>query len=263
MKRFLTLYILALLTFAQSISAQVQQRVVDISTRPGVTQRFLLLAPDNPKAAVILFTGGHGGLQITPHGSFKLGEGNFLVRSRQLFVEQGLLTAVIDAPSDHQSPPFLGGFRQRPEHVADIKAVIAWLKRETKIQVWLIGTSRGTQSAAFIATQLAGVENGPDGVVLTSTMLTDDKGRPVPEMDLEKLRISVLVVHHKRDGCRYCKFEDLPRLMERLTAAKRKELITFDGGEDRGDPCEAFAYHGFNGLEREVVRRIAEWIIAR
>ncbi len=263
MKHFLTIYFLVLLTFAQNVSAQVQQRVVDISTRPGVTQRFLLLTPDNPKAAVILFAGGHGGLQITPSGSFKLGGGNFLVRSRQLFVGQGLLTAVVDAPSDRQGPTFLGGFRQRPEHVTDIKAVIAWLKKQANIPVWLIGTSRGTQSAAFIATQIAGAEDGPDGVVLTSTVLTDDKGRPVPEMDLEKLRIPVLVVHHKRDGCRNCKFEDLPRLMERLTAAKRKELITFDGGEDRGDPCEAFAYHGYNGLEREVVRSIAEWIIAR
>jgi len=38
-------------------------------------------------------------------------------------------------------------------------------------------------------------------------------------------------------------------------------MMTFKGGEDRGDPCEAFAYHGFNGLEKDVVTRIAEWII--
>jgi hypothetical protein len=27
-----------------------------------------------------------------------------------------------------------------------------------------------------------------------------------------------------------------------------------------GDPCEAFAYHGYNGIEREVVGRITAWI---
>ncbi|MGH6689214.1 MAG: hypothetical protein ACREF4_00825 [Gammaproteobacteria bacterium] len=51
--------------------------------------------------------------------------------------------------------------------------------------------------------------------------------------------------------------------MARLTAAPRKELVAIDGGTSRGDPCEAFAYHGFNGLEREVVSRIAAWILAR
>lgn len=27
-----------------------------------------------------------------------------------------------------------------------------------------------------------------------------------------------------------------------------------------GDPCEAFAYHGYNGIERDVVAKIAEWM---
>jgi hypothetical protein len=37
--------------------------------------------------------------------------------------------------------------------------------------------------------------------------------------------------------------------------------MTFSGGVSRGDPCEAMAYHGFNGLEKDVVGKIAEWII--
>jgi hypothetical protein len=37
-------------------------------------------------------------------------------------------------------------------------------------------------------------------------------------------------------------------------------LVTYKGGGNRGDPCEAFAYHGFNGLEKDVVARIAGWI---
>lgn len=93
-----------------------------------MTQRFLYLAPENPAAAVILFAGGHGGLQMLQNGSLKWGELNFLVRTRQLFAKNGLSVAVIDAPSDRQVVPFLAGFWQRQEHVADIKAVIAWLK---------------------------------------------------------------------------------------------------------------------------------------
>jgi hypothetical protein len=37
--------------------------------------------------------------------------------------------------------------------------------------------------------------------------------------------------------------------------------MTFKERENRSDPCEALAYHGFNGLEKEVVAKIAEWII--
>ena len=75
-------------------------KVVDVPTRTGVSQRLLVLSPPAPKAAVILFAGGHGGLQIFPNGSFNWGDGNFLMRSRQLFVDQGLLVIVLDAQSD-------------------------------------------------------------------------------------------------------------------------------------------------------------------
>lgn len=51
--------------------------------------------------------------------------------------------------------------------------------------------------------------------------------------------------------------------MTKLEGVQRKELITVKGGEDPGDPCEPFAYHGFNGIERAVVARVVEWITAR
>ena len=250
--------LLALLAHAQ---AQVVQKVVDIPTRPGVTQRMLVLAPPEPKAAVVLIPGGHGGLQMFPNGSMKWGEGNFLVRTRQLFAEQALLVAVIDAPSDRQAAPFLQGFRQKPEHAADLKAVIAWLRESAKVPVWLVGTSRGTQSAGYVATELSGPE-GPDGVVLSSTILTDDKGRPVPAMPLGRIRVPVLVVHHEQDGCTHCAFSEIPALMGKLTSATRSQLLSFKGGNNQGDACEAMAYHGFNGLEKDVVQQTAAWIVA-
>jgi len=184
------------------------------------------------------------------------------VRTRQLFADAGLTVVVIDAPSDRQSPPFLSGFRQRPEHAADVKAVISWLREKAKIPVWLIGTSRGTQSAAYVATELAGPD-GPDGLVLTSTILTDKGSRPVQAMPLGKIQVPVLVVHHEQDGCEHCSFSEVPILMGMLGNAPRTQLLSFKGGENRGDPCEAFAYHGFNGLEREVVQQIAAWILSK
>jgi len=262
MIRFALLMQILLLTFAGSLWAQAQ-RVVDIPTRPGVTQRMIVITPDTRTASVVLFAGAHGGLQVSPEGFVKWGDANFLVRTRQMFASKGLMVVVVDAPSDRQKPPYLAGFRQKQEHVDDIRAVIAWLKQQADIPVWLVGTSRGTQSVAFIATQIARADGGPDGIVLTSTMLTDVKGaRAVPDMPLGKITVPTLVVHHKWDGCEHCKYDDIPKLMDKLTSTPRRELIPFEGGQSKGDPCEAMAYHGFNGLEQQVVTRIAEWITA-
>lgn len=249
----------AMLIFNTAAHASTPQKVVEIPTRAGVMQTMLVIKPAEPKAAVILFAGGHGGLQIFPNGSMKWGEGNFLIRARQHFVDAGMMVVIVDAPSDRQNPPYLGNFRQTPEHAADIKAVIAWVRTQAQVPVWLVGTSRGTQSVAYLGIELAG-EEGANGLVLTSSMLKDNKGRPLPAMPLERIRIPVLVVHHESDGCAVCLFKDMPLLMEKLTNTSRKELLTFTGGANRGDPCEAHAYHGFNGLEREVVGKIAAWI---
>lgn len=95
---------------------------------------------------------------------------------------------------------------------------------------------------------------------MTSTILSDNKSRPVPEMPLVSIAVPVLVVHHEQDGCKHCSYKDIPQLMKKLEGAPKKELISVKGGEDRGDPCEPYAYHGFNGREKEVVGKIADWI---
>ncbi len=242
------------------VHGQVAEKVVDISTRPHVTQRMVVLSPKNPKAAIILLAGGHGGLQISAEGSFGWGKGNFLVRSRQLFVDQELMVVVLDAPSDRQKAPYLSGFRGTREHVTDLKAVIAWVRKQADVPVWLVGTSRGTESAAYAATSLTG-QDGPDGLVLTSTVLSDSKEFAVPGLQLDRLRIPVLVVHHVEDGCSHCPYKDISKVMDKLGNASRKELLPVKGGVSRGDPCEAYSHHGFSGVESEVVKKIGAWML--
>ncbi|WP_395070040.1 alpha/beta hydrolase [Paraburkholderia silvatlantica] len=260
---------LAFVLAASSLLAHAQSapKVVDIPTRPGVTQRFLFIAPAAPKAVAILYAGGHGGLQLDPQGNFGWGANNFLVRSRMLFVNDGVAVAVIDAPGDRQSPPYLEGFRHTPEHAGDARAVIAWLREQLHVPVWLVGTSRGTQSVAAIAIALANPDAnpgaGPDGIVLTSTILRDNRGGdPVTGMNLSALRIPVLVVHNKDDACKLCPVSETDTLMQKLTQSPRTRLMLVSGGTSRGNPCEAFAYHGFNGIESEVVHGITAWMLA-
>jgi alpha/beta superfamily hydrolase len=241
-------------------SFEVQaQTVVDIASRPDVSLRMLVLTPDKPRSVLILFSGGNGALQIDAKGAISNGQRNFLVRTRQQWTAKGFVVVLLDAPSDRQREPFLSGFRQTPQHVADIQAAIAWLRARYPLPIWLIGTSRGTQSAAFAAIALQGHE-GPDGLVLTSTILNDENSRAVTAMPLNLLSIPTLVVHHQHDECKVCAPKYLDALMEKLSSTPRKSLISIDGGQTQGDPCEALAYHGFNGVETQVIDKIADWI---
>jgi predicted alpha/beta-hydrolase family hydrolase len=253
--RFLTVLILVVF----SLFADVSSRVIDVPTRERVSERLLILTPEVPKAVVVLFAGGHGGLQLSGDGKFGWGEGNFLMRTRELFAKAGLMVVIVDAPSDRQREPYLNGFRQTKEHVHDISTILTWIKTQTTAPIWLVGTSRGTQSVAYVAT-----ENPSDisGIVLTSSILYDAKSDAVPEMKLEKLQMPVLVVHHKEDGCSHCSFDLIPSLMNKLTSTSAKELLAIEGGQTKGDPCNAFGHHGFNGVEQEVVAQIAHWVIA-
>jgi pimeloyl-ACP methyl ester carboxylesterase len=248
------------LVLALALVAPARSQTTEIPTRPGVTQKMLVLTAASPKAVLVLFPGGHGGLQLYSNGSMRWGGSNFLVRVRQGFVDQGFAVVVLDAPSDRQTPPFLRGFRQRPEHVEDVKAVIAWAREAHKVPVWLVGTSRGTQSVAHAATALTGSE-GPDGIVLTSSILADDKSLPVQAMPLANLRVPVLVVHHEQDACPHCPFAATQQVMDKLHNAPRKELLAVTGGRTAGDDCLAMAFHGYNGVEQSVVQRIAAWIL--
>ncbi|HJQ61671.1 MAG TPA: alpha/beta hydrolase [Burkholderiales bacterium] len=238
-----------------ALAAEVSVR--DVPTRPGVVQRVLLIKPEQPVASVVLFAGGNGLVQIGQDASLGRG-GNFLVRSRARFAREGFLVAVVDAPSDRIDGPALDYFRQTAEHASDVAHVIAHLREETKRPVWLIGTSRGTTSVANAVIRLR--EQTPDGIVLTASMVGPDRER-LPSMAIESIRVPALVVHHENDECRYCLLRDVPALMAGLKGAAKSELITFKGGGPvKGDPCQAFHYHGFIGIEDEVVKRIADWI---
>ena len=46
------------------------------------------------------------------------------------------------------------------------------------------------------------------------------------------------------------------------TAAK-KQLVPIKGGTSQGDPCEAYAYHGFNGVESDVVKKVTQWMLEK
>lgn len=227
-------------------SAMAQERG-ELPTRPGVTQPVLITAAPTPVANVILFPGGNG--LVASVGN------NFLLRVAPRFVAQGMTVAVADSPSDH--PHGVGiDYRSSDQQVQDTEAIIAALRNRAPLPVWLIGTSRGSISAANAAARI-----GPPrvaGVVLTSSVWRNGMGN----VALDQIRMPVLVVHNRDDGCRASPYSDVAINMDRIRNAPIKELITTSGGMLRSGPCEALSPHGYYGIEDQVVPPIIAWIKA-
>jgi len=165
--------------------------------RPGVSERVLIIKPDgSPKASVVLFAGGRGNLEVQADGTIK-NTGNFLVETRELFASHGLLVAVFDAPSDRKGKNGMLGYRITEDHAADIAAVVKRMRDLAPVPVWLVGTSRGTISAANGAARLP-PPAGPDGIVLTSTVVENgNRGQDsIHQAALERIGVPTLVFHH-------------------------------------------------------------------
>jgi hypothetical protein len=153
----------------------------------AVTVRYMKHEPSgNVKAIVVLLPGGQGQAGLVPDSCIDdtppcdpvpvaSAGNNFLVRSAQLFADRGFRALTIDQPSPLPSGDHLpnGGncgdpnnqdcydiYRQSQRHALDIAAVIRKENPGHK-PVFLVGTSRGTESA--VAQNVLGV-----GIVLSS-----------------------------------------------------------------------------------------------
>jgi len=238
---------------------QVQEQFISLPTREGVTVPTWVISPRSAQACVILFSGGGGRLNISQDGIKR--KGNFLIRSHQLFAAHGFVVMIPDVPSDQGD---LHGFRTTQEHATDIKAMIIWLRKTNPGKpVWLVGTSRGVISVAGAAASLGSEEDGPDGIILSASVTrpSNSGADSLQDIKLEQIVVPTLLVHHEQDECYVTLFEDIPELLSNLKRVKSKGIKSYRAGKNNGNECSAKSYHGFNGLEKEVVSDIAEWIL--
>jgi dienelactone hydrolase len=237
--------------------------VVTLPTRTGVTQSYLLLpAKTSPaKVVAVMFPGGYGDIHLPTDGSLPpvTRNGNFLVRTRELFRDNDVGLAILDVPSDHRTGGLTDGVRMSAEHVTDVRAVVQDLRtRFPGAKIMLVGTSRGTLSVAYVARAMG---TAIDGVVETSSLFVGG-GRAGPgslsDFGWEAIKAPLLFVHHEDDGCRVCPYSGAKYL------ATRYPLITVRGGSaPESDPCEAMSAHGYIGAEVPTVAAIKNWMLGR
>jgi hypothetical protein len=201
----------------------------------GGVNAVLLKPRGEPAGSIVLMAGGDGRIGVGPGGTVARG-GNQLVRTREAYAARGFAVLVPDAG-------------------ADVTAAVKYMAA-IKRPVTLVGTSRGTQRAA------EGIAAGarPDALVLTSGFLSPQSGEGVHRsviaiLGSPSLLPRTLVIHHRHDGCRFTSPNGVAPFI--AWSAGRARVDWLDGGSPVGDPCQARGYHGFNGLDAQVVSLVA------
>lgn len=248
--------ILAVLIFLSN-AAQAAERVETIPTRPGITQGLYVVTPQaKPWATAILYVGGQGNIALKPKGpTSELG--NFLMRIRPQLRKAGMLLIYPDTPSDKSG---YGNFRSSPRHAEDARAIIAWAHKQSDAPVFVIGTSRGSISTAYIASQID--PKSIAGIILTSSVTRKSRTLGAIDSDMLKaIRVPTLVMANKGDKCFASPPDDVPFLLDGLKNVPRKDKAILSGGKPAiADDCEGKAAHGFFGLENESAKTMVDWM---
>jgi hypothetical protein len=187
-----------------------------------------LLTPPHPHGALVLLAGGDGNIGVGADGSIAR-EGNQLVRTRAAYAARGFAVLA-------------------PDCCVNVAAAVDYMGKYGKVT--LVGTSRGTQRAA------RGIAAGarPAKLVLTSGFLSDasgDRDNVIAILGSPDALPPTLIVHHRRDECGKTAPEGVAPFL--AWAGGRARAVWLDGGISEGPPCEAFAHHGFNGVDGQVV----------
>jgi hypothetical protein len=227
--RYVMLMASAIVLLLSNALAARADETVSIGGSNAVLLRLLA-----PRASIILMPGGDGYIAAGPGGTIGKLKGNQLVRTRKAYLARGLAVLVVDADVN---------LARAVDYMAAIKRPVT-----------VVATSKGTLRAAY------GIAGGakPDALVMTSGFLTDGSGSRQNVANIlgsPKLLPRTLVIAHRRDSCRFT----LPAGVDPFIrwAGGKASVKWLDGGMNSGDPCQAHAYHGFNGLDGEVVSAAA------
>ena len=248
-------FIAAALLTAMPFLAQAAEREELIPGRPEITTRTMIVTLDGtPRAAAVLFIGGNGDLSAIKN--------NFMLRIRQSLAQAGILLAIPDAPSDRVGRNNLdGNFRASEQHGRDAQGIVLFLKKQADVPVFVIGTSRGSISAANAAARL-----GPSllaDVALTSSV-TKESGPgniSIYQTAVKDISLPAFVLWHEQDACNASPPAQAGALAETLKASPKVTVKTLTGGSPpRSGPCAALSPHGFFGNEDQASAAILTWI---
>lgn len=253
-KTLFTIMVIALFSGCSTTST-----FLSLDTRYSEKQNILIEGPKDQesKGTILLFVGGHGNVELSKNG-IGWGKNNFVARTKSYWHEAGYQTVMVDAPSDFKDGHgMLYGFRNSTEHYKDILTVVE--KLDNSKPIWLNGTSRGTESVAYLAIKL---KDKIDGIILTSSITrTTDKGNSILTLKLDQIKVPAFIASHRQDECWTTPPEDLFELERKLSNSKAVLKKFYNNGyNELNNACKAKTYHGFLGMEEEILTDMVNFV---
>ena len=249
---------------AQNVAAWdgLTEQLVSVELAPGVRQDGVLSvrsgAP-NPDVLAVLLIGHPSVLRPVVSDQHMVSsrlEGNFLVRSRRYLADERIAMLLVDCRSDSGdecSAKYQASINRQTD-VAMLNNVVR--QQMPSIQkVWLVSTSMGSISSAFMPMHSKGVYAGAIHTASITEPYAAYSYRELGGFDYSQIGGVQAFVHHQNDPCPMTTHAGAARLAQKFNIP----LVTVHGGSGfQGHPCRAFSEHGFRGKEREVMQHIGQ-----
>ncbi len=237
------------LLIAMSSVACANERV-DIPSAHGSPTRVLVASHQAATATVLLFIGGGGLVRISDDG--RTDHIHTFVRSFGMWRAYGVQAVLVDSPFDLGNA-LKGHKRSSKEHLDRVSEVIRHIHSKSGLPLWIFGHSMGTSTvAAFLSSERPEVSL-LKGYIVAGT----HKGESIPS----SIKLPALGIHHRREACPSTPISASESIIRSRTPDTSRAMVLLDGGNDQGDRCQSLAYHGFHGIEQELVKTAAEFIV--
>jgi len=233
-----------------------------------VTLNYMVHEPvGTPKGVVVLIAGGAltAFLSGTEGNTATNSGGNFLVRSAHRFMNAGYRVVTIDRPSDFaiygdidNSSYLYDAYRISVDHAIDI-TTIANQENGDNLPLFVAGTSRGAISAVAQNTLAMGI--GISSPVTRSSA----GGSPIgsANLPLSVVQVPIHMLYHQDDSCAATLPANTAALVDQLANISVDVASNhLSGGFNdtiANNPCGAFSFHGFLGIENCAVNTTTDW----
>jgi predicted alpha/beta hydrolase family esterase len=254
----------ASLVMAQNLPSAAEGLVevlVSVPVRDGVVQEGVLSLRQGttaPTILAVLLPGSPSVVRPVVQGGAMVNSrlnGNFLVRARRHLADDSIATLLVDCISD-SGDTCASPYQASPERQKHVQLLIdqARTLQPTVQKVWLVGTSLGTISSAFMAMYGGQAYAGALHTASITEPLARNSYRELHKFDYSKAGIPQAFVHHRDDPCSLTTYSGAQAIASQF----KLPLVTVTGGSGfTGNPCQAYTQHGFRGFESEVMRFMA------
>ncbi len=223
------------------------QAIKSVSFKDGAHAYAVSTDVRDPRAILVMFTGGDGNLRLLERGSLR--GINVLIRIRSALEDAGIKLLYVDIPDRSFS-------RADSDYAKSVGEMIS-MENTGKLPVFVAGVSRGSISAVNVAsrTQIA-------GVILLSAVTGNTYDGTVRSAPFAEITVPALLFVHDQDACVSSGSQAALRSFADDMKKSKTTILVLRGGKDEGEgsgraaACHPKSHHGCNGIEDGVADAI-------